>query len=543
MSGIAGIVHFDGQSVDSPLIDQMVAKLAHRGSDDRGVFVEKGVGFGHCMLWTTDESKTEKLPWQDQNSTLVITADARLDNRSELYSQMDLPRPLDELTDSQLILKAYERWGERCVSKFLGVFAFAIWDGRKKCLFCARDHFGTKPFFYWHSPGEKLVFGSEIKALLVDPGIPRKLNESRLADYIASLLTDQETTLYQHVFRLPPAHFLMVEKGRLRIECYWELDPTREIRRQSNAAYAEEFFQLFSEAVRCRLRSAYPIGSMLSGGLDSSAVACTARVLLESATPLHTFSFVFDRVPECDEREYIQEVLDLGGFDSHFVPVDHIGPLSNIDQVIEYTDEAYFGPNSFMHWELLKEAHSNGVRVLLDGFDGDTTVSHGQRQIAELLTSGRIITLVSRLLEVSRTRGRPAWKYLKDWGLVPLTPPWMRLIWRRINGRDPVTGRSTWIANQRFARRVGLAQRVHVAAMRGLRRTPTERSHHHLRLNTGLLTYALELADKQGAAFGIEHRRPFFDRRLVEFCLALPSEQKMNQGYDRVICRRALGHV
>src|SRR5262245_20600165 len=166
----------------------MVASVAHRGPDASGSWCQGAVGLGHRMLWTTPESLSEKLPLANQAGDLAITADARIDNRDELTAALGLP-PHSGVTDSMLILLAYEHWGEHCPEKLLGDFAFAIWDGRKRVLFCARDHFGVKPFYYCHS-GRLFAFASEIKALLSLPEVPRRLNEVRVADYLVPIFDD-----------------------------------------------------------------------------------------------------------------------------------------------------------------------------------------------------------------------------------------------------------------------------------------------------------------------------------------------------------------
>ncbi len=190
-----------------------------------------------------------------------------------------LPAPSD-VTDAELILRAYKRWGERSPEHLLGDFAFAIRDAHRDVLFCARDHFGVKPFYYHHAPGRLFCFASEIKGLLALAEVPRRLNETRVADYLVPLLEDKVITFYEEIVRLPPAHRMTVSRDGVRIEEYWALDPTREIRMKSGEEYAEAFREIFTEAVHCRLRSAFPVGSMLSGGLDSSSIVCVARKLI-----------------------------------------------------------------------------------------------------------------------------------------------------------------------------------------------------------------------------------------------------------------------
>ncbi|MEM6753927.1 MAG: lasso peptide isopeptide bond-forming cyclase, partial [Cyanobacteria bacterium P01_C01_bin.38] len=276
MSGIVGIRYLDKRPVDSESISKMIDVLAHRGPDGADIWVDGCVGLGHLMLQTTPESLIEKLPYCNQSGDLAITADARIDNRDELIAALQINnRPADKIVDSELILAAYEKWGEDCPNHLLGDFAFAIWDKRKQILFCARDHMGVKPFYYYYYDNT-FVFGSEIKALLCLEEVPRRLNEVRIADYLNLMLEDKVITSYRGILRLPPAHIMVVSLQGINSKCYWWLDRNREIKLDSDAAYAEEFRKIFTEAVRCRLRSAFPIVSQLSGGLDSSSVTCVA---------------------------------------------------------------------------------------------------------------------------------------------------------------------------------------------------------------------------------------------------------------------------
>src|SRR3989442_1004237 len=226
-----------------------------------------------------------------------LHADARIDNRAELCSVLSAP---STVTDAELILQAYARWGERCPEHLLGDFAFALWDARRGFLFCARDHFGVKPFYYHHRPGRLFAFASEIKGLLVLSDVPRRLNETRVADYLVPLLEDKEITFYEGIVRLPPAHHMTVSRDGVRIEQYWALDPDREIRMKSDGEYAAAFREIFTEAVRCRLARPIPVGSMLSGGLDSSSIVFVAPKLLaeDGSRELHTFSAIFPHLPE-----------------------------------------------------------------------------------------------------------------------------------------------------------------------------------------------------------------------------------------------------
>ncbi|MBW4509602.1 MAG: lasso peptide isopeptide bond-forming cyclase [Scytonematopsis contorta HA4267-MV1] len=555
MSGIMGIYYLDGRPVTGQDLRRMVDTLAHRGPDRADTWVNGCVGFGHRMLWTTSESFLEKLPLVHPSKKFVITSDARIDNRQELISALQLTNfPSEKITDSQLILGAYLKWGERCPEYLLGDFAFTIWDEREQKLFCARDHFGIKPFYYHYSK-QLFTFASEVKALLCVPKVPRLLNEVRVGDYLASELEDEAVTFYQDIFRLPAACSMVINSVGLKIKCYWSLNPERELILKSDQEYAEKFREIFAEAVRCRLRSAFPIGSMLSGGLDSSSITCMARKILteNGQKPLHSYSAVFDEVPKSDERAYIQAVLGQGEIIGHFFHGDTVSPLSDIDKVFWHQDEPILGFNSYINWNINRLAKSHNVRVMLDGFDGDNVVSHGVGYLAELAVKGRWLSLCQETHGFARNFDfsfrQALWPYVKNYVILKHVRKHRSLsfaykLWHvasQKEARSKVKESSeNLIFNTAFFKKMGIEERSE-ELMSG-RNVPllNQRHHHYITLTSGALPYTLEILDRSSAAFGIEQRYPFWDKRLVEFCLSLPANQKMSQGWTRAVLRRGM---
>ncbi|MGH7770352.1 MAG: lasso peptide isopeptide bond-forming cyclase [Candidatus Binatia bacterium] len=562
VSGIVGILRLDGRPVCREELERMNSILAHRGPDGSATWVDGVVGLGHRMLHTTPESLHEVLPLADHIAGLAITADARIDNREELIAALDLTGgDPGSITDSQLILAAYEKWDESCPEKLLGDFVFAIWDGRKQALFCARDHFGVKPFYYCFLSDRLFVFASEIKSLFCHAEVPRRLNEVRVGEYLASVFDDKTNTFYEDIARLPSAHSLTMGCNGMQLRTYWALDPSRELRLGSDDAYAEAFRELFIEAVRCRLRSAFPVGSTLSGGMDSSSVACVARQLLarNGGCRLRTFSAIFDDVPQCDERTFINAVVAQNGLEPHYVHGDRLSPLADVDKVLWHQDEAFYAPNLFLTWGLCGAAKEQGVRVLLDGFDGDTTVSHGEGYLNELAQAGRWFALAAEIRAYVRTFNlsyrKLLWSYARRYGLDPMISrskvlSLSRRIWQALLRRIPHRGsrpenRPAWsaILNPTFVQAIDLAER-RKALSRGRPNAPrTEREFHHRNLTWGIMPFTIEVLERTAAAFSIEPRFPFWDKRLVEFCLALPPQQKVHGGWTRIVLRRALGDI
>ena len=294
MSGICGILKLDGAFPASTDLTAMTSLLERRGPEGTWHFTSGPVALGHTLLATTPEALVEQLPLTDPATGCTITADLRLDNRDELIAALGLQDETRILGDGELVLRAYLHWGEDCLRHLLGDFAFAIWDPRHQKLFCARDHLGMKQLVYCHVADKVFAFASEPRAVLAVDDVPRRINEGRIADFLEDYLegVDHSSTFFEGVFRLPPAHCLSVDADGLRQRRYWELRAGPELRLESDQAYADGLLQVLTQAVASRLRCVGPVGSMLSGGMDSGSVSAIASRLLaqQGRGPLHTFS-------------------------------------------------------------------------------------------------------------------------------------------------------------------------------------------------------------------------------------------------------------
>lgn len=544
MSGITGLFYRDDRVVDREDITRTIETIAHRGPDSGGIWCHHRIGLGHRLLWTTPESLLECLPHRQGH--FCITVDGRIDNREELIAALDLQDPAEKITDSQLILAAYQKWGDRCPERLLGDFAFAIWDIREQTLFCARDPFGVVPFYYY--AGDRLfAFASEIKALLCLSEVPQQLNEVKIADYLTAILPDGESTFYRGILRLPAGHCLTVSRTHFHRRTYWRLDPERDVRLNSNDEYAEAFREIFSEAVRCRLRSAFPLGSHLSGGLDSSSIACTARKLLVEEgrqRALHTFSARFADGDPWDERFFQDTVIAGGNLQPHFLQADGMSPLADLDRVLWHQDEVFLPANLYFDWGMYDVAQQLGVRVVLDGFDGDSTVSHGYEYLRELARGGRWGRLAIETRAYGQRHNTPWKKVLWNWmwryGIKPTLSRSLTPLKRAVKrGTSSSVPQPQWTIplNPSFVDRYDLVSRFGDK----LSHSPqTERERHYRLLTNDVLQHCLECVNKTAAAFGIEPRFPFCDKRLLEFCLALPADQKLSLGWSRAVMRRAM---
>lgn len=519
MSGIVGILYFDGLAPNDCLTASMAA-LAHRGPAHAGVWACGPVSLGNRSR------RVEPMPAEHEARGVAVTADACLDNRDDLTRQLGLPAGV---VDGEVILAAYIRWGRACVEKLLGDFAFAVWDDGTRTLFCARDHFGVRPFYYC-ATDHFFAFASEINALLALPGMPRRIDETQVLDYLAGYWENGESTFYRDIRKLLPAHSLTVDAGEVRPAAYWSLGDPLTLKLKSDDDYADAFRAHFLEAVRCRARGGV-IGSTLSGGLDSSSIACAAHNELRNrSVKLSTFSLIFDDVPKSDERQYMQAVIDTGGFDAHMVRGDLVSPLHEIDLILAQVGQPFLGPNLFLHRAMYQAAQAAGVDVILDGFDGDSTVSHGLSRLTELSATGRWITLVKEARAVSRQFGIGTRTILRNFAVYPLLPTSMR---KSMAGAGmPVTLNPDFRRRSRFEDRPELSEPE-------LKPARTERESHRRRLTWTPLDRALSIADTSNF-FGLEGRYPFFDVRLVEFCFSLPADQKLRNGWTRWVMRNGM---
>jgi asparagine synthase (glutamine-hydrolysing) len=541
MSGIAGLYYRDGRPVDPEQLTAMGTALAHRGPDGISYYYRGSVGLVHCMLYDTPESLLEKLPNRSEDEQYIVTFHGRIDNRQDLYDRIGWNRPLSAVTDSDLVLAAYRKWRNRCVDFLLGDFAFALWDQTQRNMFCARDHMGVKPFYYYLSD-TLFAFASEIKGLLALSEIPRVLNKERLADFLVCVVLNKESTFYENILRLPPSHFLEVQLGKTNKCCYHELK-AKKLFCKDSSEYEAAFRELFIEAVRCRLRSAFPVGSFLSGGLDSASIVCVAAGMLTNELPesLHTFSGVFDKIASCDERKYFQSIIGEFNITAHYLTVDNVSPSEIFEKIVSQEDEPFWAPHIFMGMNLMWMAKREGVRVLLDGHDGDAAVSYGYRLFSELAASGNILQLISEYRKAGHTKIR---RLMKDI-LLTYRDVFFAIFPRAgyyLSGRKSIND-DLQILHPEFTRKTDIRNRLCSHYRNFPQPGLSEMDYHERDLNQPIHPYALDFFDRLGSHSSISIRFPFFDKRILEFCLGVPSKEKFVKGKNRNIVRNALADI
>lgn len=538
MSGICGIFRLDGGPPDG--VAAMLDQLARRGPDGSHSTYDGAVALGHAALHTTPESLHETLPLTHAPSGCTITADLRLDNRAELIAALALPEDR-VIGDGELVLHAWLRWGEDCPNHLLGDFAFVIHDPRHGLLFGARDHTGMKQLIHAHRPGRLFAFASEPEAVVRAPGIPCRLNEARIADFLEDYLegVDCTSTFFEGVHRLPPAHRFTVTRDRLTISRYWSLTPGPELPRAPARAHVEGFLDTFREAVRARLRVAGPAGSMLSGGMDSgSVVALAARELAAQGDgPLHIFSCLGPDPAHCIEtRTALATIAAVPGIEAHVADYTRLGPY--LDDLARLTREAAEKFDSHMVLPRLAYlmARRAGVRVVLDGVGGDNALGSGGR-LARLIRAGHWRSAWHESAGLAQYwHGRRA-AFLHRAIRQALTPDAARRLRRRWQDRHEDDRPDGPLLAPGFARQIDLAARKR--AFRALR-TPRLMAPAESRaagFTHTFTTVGRERYDRVAAEQGIEPRDPFHDRRVLEHALRLPEALVGGSGWHKLILR------
>ena len=541
MSGITAIYNLDGRPLEPELLRRMTGVIAHRGPDGTGLFVDGAVGLGHQMLRTTPESLNEEQPLADETGNVVLTLDGRVDNRDELKAALKGKGiELRTDTDAELVLRAYQAWGEDCAGRIIGDFAFVIWDKRQRKLVAARDPMGVRPFYYCLE-GQTLRCGSELRQILEDRTVRREPNEGMVAEYLSPYIVSTEDTLYREVFRLPASHLLVVQPGApVRKRRYWEIDPERQVTYRTDEQYAEHFREVFREAVKCRLRSLGPVGSDLSGGLDSSSVVVMAQSLYRSGElsdpGFETFSQVFPPGWPAYESAYIDAVTSMWDIKANRMRVPPPEAYRYPESVRRFFDFPDY-PNGADGHALKVLARTKGIRVKLSGLGGDERVRRSLYHFADLLRGWHIAGFLRAVRsEASRLGAGPAVALAKSSGIAPLLPGNVRRIIRILRGGNRKS--FPWI-DRRFAAQTNLFERLDPRPTGPQFATLVQQDIHDAAFH-GITAHAAEMEERSDAWFGLEARHPFKDRRVFEFAVQLPESQRFRDGLGKFVLRQAM---
>lgn len=538
MCGIIAIVSKASGSVQDlvPRIDRLVDVMKHRGPDGRGVFSDEQVILGHRRLAIIDLSDGGHQPMISGNGRFVIVLNGEIYNYPELRTELekgDVQFRSD--SDTEVLLEFWAQSGPSCLPELNGMFGFAVWDRETSSLFAIRDRFGIKPIYYIETE-RCIALASEIKALLplLDSYSP---NDGAIYDYLMYGQADHtDETFFQEIHRLPAGSYVKVTSEGLIVEKWYDLrQEVAKVQRSSGFSglsekhYVKEVKRLFTRAVELRLRSDVPVGSCLSGGIDSSSIVSTARGMIDDseADIFQTYSAVYGDWFEKDESKYIEALVKKCKVKSNYTRPTELDLNRMFRELMFHQEEPVATASPFAQYCVMKLAHSNGAKVLLDGQGADEILAGYDYSVGyylgELLRRGRFVKLASESIAQVRRRNKSGLR-VALYGMLP-----KKLRRKRLRRTDP-------LMNSEFAER--FKERNAVEPVRfgppNLNESLMDEVHYRLQ-------HLLRVEDRNSMAFSIETRVPFLDHNLVAYVLALPPELKIRNGISKYVFRIALG--
>lgn len=522
MCGITGIVSFEPADSKQERIRRMTERLAHRGPNAEGFFIENEIALGHRRLSIIDLSEEANQPMMDASGRYVLIFNGEIYNFREVKSKLP-DYPFRTNSDSEVILAAYARWGADCLEHFNGMFAFAIWDKEQRELFVARDRLGVKPFYYYHN-GDVFVFSSELRSLLASGLVPAKLDSAATCNYLMYQSVCAPLTILEGVFRLLPGECGIFKKGKFTKRLYWQIEQSNEVGAGTDPLKVrKEIRRLLTESVERRMVSDVPLGAFLSGGIDSSTVV---GLMAEcSAQPVNTFSIIFEE-PEFDESKYSSLIAKR--FNTNHTPL-----LLRANDFLETLSEALAaldspsgdGFNSYLVSKITKKA---GITVALSGLGGDelfagySTFLHWlriHRQWWWYLPAG-LRTLVGQTLHhFSRTA-----RMMRLSDIASAKSPNIEHIYPSM--RQVLAPQQAMRLMRNVERIEDPLQNILQTRREALHRLPLLSQYSVAELLGYTLNVLLKDTDQMSMASALEVREPFFDYKLVEYVLQIPDALK-----------------
>ncbi len=543
MSGIAGIIRFDGAPVETERLAKMTAAMAYRGPDGINNWVRGPVALGQCMLRTTPESLEETQPLTNEDESLVLVMDGRVDNWEDLRREL-LARGaiLRNRSDAELVLRAYEVWGRDYLRHIEGDFALVIWDARRQEVFCARDRMGNKPLNY-HWDGTTFVFASEVHAILIMPWVSEDLDEGMVAEFLAGDWHSRVETFWNGIFRLDAAHRMTVNSRGKLLDQYWTPDLWETLPYTKEDDYVDHYRQLLTDAVRRMCRSYQPVACEVSGGLDSSGIFAVAEMLNRHhrlpAPGLEGYTLYFADESRANELNYARAVGRHLDRKIHEILPSRM-ELSWYQQKASHYREFPSYPNGVMGLDIRRRARDQGSRVLLVGVGGDELLCGSRNYYADALAAKQWDELLTYIQGDCRDVGlsKSLW-WLCRHGLAPLLPDSVRQLLRGFVRADRgEIDREAWLRPP--MRRLLQQRRETYRSSPSTRSRQIRRRKQSNTLSDAYLAHARELEERMASSVGIELRRPFFDSNLIQFAFSIPDWYLLRGRTDKYLHRKAL---
>lgn len=530
MCGISGIIHRKGLPVQPEIIREMNQKIAHRGPDGDGFFETSSFAFGHRRLAILDLTEDGKQPMHFANQAFTITFNGEIYNYIELRDELILlGYQFHSKSDTEVILAAYQAWGRSCVNRFNGMWSFAIYDQSKNEIFCSRDRFGVKPFYYTVTE-DYFAFGSEIKQLL--PFVVQEnqvaCNPSIVLDYLlAGIEEHTQDTFFKGILKLPAGSNLVyhLESHQFEIAPYYSLQLDKSLSTLSEKESVARYENCLSEAVRLRMRSDVEVGTCLSGGLDSSSITALSAEILRNETGAK-IKAIHAKVNEksIDESDFATHVAKHTDSELILVESDQAAFLKELHHVIELQEEPFGSPSIILQYFVFQKARERNCLVMLDGQGGDETLLGYERYYPAFLKQKKGLDRMQAFFNSS-----------KNSKLSPLDLVKYYFYFTNYNIRlNQLKKRHKYIKSE-------VLQKYQSDALQTLSANYLDIDQLQiLEIQKTQLPHLLKYEDKNSMANSIETRLPFLDYRCVETALSLPHDFKIKNGWTKYLLRKGI---
>lgn len=537
MSGIAAIVRFDGRPADRVQLGAMMAAIEYRGVDGQAVWSDDQAALGHLVLHTTPESLAERQPLASPDGTLVLVMDGWLANPEELRAELVATGArLRDRSDAELVLHAFEQWGDACPRHIDGEYAFVVWDARRREVFCAKDHGGLRPLQY-HWDGERLLVASDVAAILAAGDFTPRLDRTMMAQHLAFEFHTLDRTIWSGVRRVPPAQTMRVDAAGPHLAEYWRPRIEVSLRYPSDADYQAHYRAVFEDSVRRASRTHRPLACDVSGGHDSSAIFALAHRLLQDgrlqapALRGYTYNFGVHRDPDIDELAYARDVaahlgVELNEVAPFMTGLDWFAERGRADRDIPLHANAALAVN------LGQTLVSDGCRVNLNGEGGDEFFAGFPYYYAEQIADRDWRLLAATLREDASALGTgQALRNLYRYGIGPALPEPVRALRRRFR-RPPPGGHGHQLLTPDLRERL---ERVRRLDRYGSDVPNPARRSLLMTLRNGFSGFVRDFVARASARTGYEVRSPMYSRSMIEFAFSIPERQRLRGTVNKAI--------
>lgn len=531
MSGLGCIVNFDEKPVDHDLIHKMTDKISYRGPDGKSCYFDYNIGISYLAQHSTPESVYEVQPLLDNESGIILVADARVDNREDLISELSLKKN-NIVTDVQLILHAYLKWGSQSLVHIIGDFAFILWDSKKKLLFAGRDPMGVRSLHY-AKVNNSLYIASEAQQILQLPDISSTLDEIAVIQWLSGQVKS-DRCMFKDISIVPPAHYLLGDSKNITVNRYWDIDFNQKIQYRDIEDYKNHFIEKMSLAVDSRLRTnSKTVGTELSGGLDSTVITALAhRSLKQTGIKLKPVSYTFPTISSCDESDFIKHVASYLGVSTHFLNVEQAGILGYPAAFKPKLENPWVRENPVYELQL-KYLKEHGVEVLLTGNGGDEVTSAGPFANYKRFWHGDYSVLFELFYNCRKFKQSYLTSLYTEL-LEPILPNSIDSLLRYLTFRT--------IKNKK-ALPVWLSSAARQQYINYLKAKPDKQIKDRVlqskydTLINGIISGSNSFYEYYGARYSIEIRQPFLDRRVIEYCFAIPNHLWRHKQYEKWLLR------